>query len=167
MALLFALLAPDFDIALGLLLGYGPFELHGGAMHSLFLAPVFGVLWAAATRVVVFRGLSTEQTQSPFRWTTLWVLGTAAYAAHVGMDWLTPGRGVGLFWPINDLRWGSPIKLFVGVEHSNWRDWGHHVLTLGTEGAFAFAVWLIGIWVARQRDRADAAVTGQHPEPVA
>ncbi len=152
-AVVFALLAPDLDIALGLVLGAGPFKLHGGPTHSLLLAGLFGVVWAVLVRGLVFPPRSNPPGDhlgdAALPWGWLWVIGTGAYASHVLMDWLTPGRGVGLWWPINADRVGSPIYLFVGVEHSNWKDVGHHALTLVTELGFAALMAALGWALAR------------------
>ncbi len=158
-ALVFALLAPDADIALGLAWGAGPFKLHGGPTHSLVLAPLFGLLWASVLRGCLLRD---ESSRRAMRWGWLWVLGTAAFASHVLMDWFTPGRGVGMFWPINEHRVGSPIKLFVGVEHSHWKDWQHHVLTVLTETGFVVLMAATG-WALGRRRRLHAGTPRPTP----
>ena len=163
-AVVFALLAPDADIALGLIFQRGPFALHGGPTHSLVLAPLFGLFWAGVLWGCLFR---EEAARRAMDWRWLWVLGTAAFASHVFMDWLTPGRGVGMFWPINEHRVGSPIKLFVGVEHSNWRDWHHHGLTVMTETGFALLMAAAGWALSRCRRSKTGVAHPLPPEPAA
>ncbi len=155
-----ALLAPDLDLLLGLLTGHGLRPLHGGPTHSLVLAPVFGLLWACAGRAI---------TRDAWRYRNLALLAAAAYASHIVMDFFTPGRGVGLLWPlplgdqtwlnVNAHRFGSPIPLFVGVEHSNWKDLGHHARTLATELAFATLMLGIGHVLRRKRPSTPSGAT--------
>ncbi|MEM7577158.1 MAG: metal-dependent hydrolase [Planctomycetota bacterium] len=162
--LAFALLAPDLDLLLGLLTGQGLRPLHGGPTHSLLLAPLFGLIWMIPGRVM---------TQSLFRYRTLFGWAAAAYASHVALDFVTPGRGIGVLWPLpigdqpgfslNAHRVGSPIPLFVGVDHSNWRNVGHHALTLVTE--LAFAVLMLGIGRALARSQAQTNSQAKPTQP--
>ncbi|MEM1097791.1 MAG: metal-dependent hydrolase [Planctomycetota bacterium] len=146
----FALLAPDLDLLIGLASGHGLRPLHGGPTHSLLVAPLFALAWMLPGKAIV---------GTAWRYRTLWTLAAAAYASHVALDLFTPGRGVGLLWPLplggepwlslNPQRFGSPIPLFVGVEHSNWKDLGHHALTLATELGFAALMLGVGLVSAR------------------
>ncbi|MEM1445439.1 MAG: metal-dependent hydrolase [Planctomycetota bacterium] len=155
--LTFALLAPDLDLLIGVVTGQGLRPLHGGPTHSLLLAPLFGLLWMWPGRAI---------GGGAWRYRTLFICATLAYASHVLLDVFTPGRGVALLWPLplGDQAWfslkpqrfGSPIPLFVGVEHSNWRDLGHHALTLVTELAFAAVMFGVGLALARSRPHTTA-----------
>ncbi|MEM8783607.1 MAG: metal-dependent hydrolase [Planctomycetota bacterium] len=163
--LAFALLAPDLDLLLGVIAGYGLRPLHGGPTHTLLLAPVFAVLWMFVGRAV---------TRHTWTYRNLFTLAAAAYAAHVALDFVTPGRGVALLWPlpmggepwfsVNAARFGSPIPLFVGVEHSNWRDLHHHGLTVVNELGFAALMLAAGLALASRRHD-DSQPPGRAPGP--
>lgn len=132
--LLFASVAPDVDIALSWYRTGRPFAEHGSYTHSLLLAPVFGVVFALALRLVV---------PGAGFWRAV-LVGTGLYGLHVVMDLVTMGsRGVSMFWPVVPGRIVSPIGVFVGVEHSDWKRVDLHLLTIGTESAFALAVWAV------------------------
>ena len=147
--MLFACGAPDLDIVVGLATTGDAFANHGYQSHSLLLAPAFGVLFAAVMALLA----------PSFRRGQLlagsWLMGTALYALHVGMDYLTlDSRGVGLFWPVIPERFASPFGIFLGVEHGEWWLWREHVLTATSELGFAFVVWLIARVVRRRRSHA-------------
>ncbi len=63
-----------------------------------------------------------------------------SYDLHVIMDALTAERGVMMFWPITQVRFASPIKLFYGLQ------WGlgwfsiWHLWTIFTEFLFSLTV---------------------------
>lgn len=140
--LLAALVAPDFDIALNLILGRSAFATHGEASHSLLAGAVFAAAFAVVGRLI-----------APISFIRLAAIGLLACWSHVLMDAATRGRGVALLWPITDDRIGLPVPLFIGVFHGaeEWRQWHLHALTLGTESLFAAAVWLVGVAVRRRR----------------
>lgn len=130
--LLFASVAPDMDIALSWYRTGKPFAEHGSYTHSLLLAPVFGVVFALMLRVVAPR---------VHFWRAM-LAGTGLYGLHVVMDLVTMGsRGVSMLWPVMPGRIAVPFGVFVGVEHSDWKRVDLHLLTIGTEAAFALAVW--------------------------
>lgn len=133
--ILFAAVAPDFDIPLNMLIdGGNAFGMHGSYSHSLVLAPVFGAL---------FLGVITQLWRKVSK-TRVFVLGTGLYAVHVLMDLLTmDSRGVSLFWPIFPERIACPIAAFVGVEHSDYTRFDLHLLTLVTEGLYALAMFFL------------------------
>ncbi len=132
----FACGAPDLDIIAGWLLIGDGFTYHGAYSHSLVLAPVFGVPFALALRVLRPR----------IAFGRGFTLGTLLYAAHVVMDTLIFGtRGVALLWPLLPDRFASPVVVFVGVEYSEWWRWDLHLLALLNEGSFAVIV----LWLSR------------------
>lgn len=140
--LLFACVAPDVDIAISWARTGRPFAEHGSYSHSLLLAPVFGVLFACAMRVIS-PGVRTGRAV---------LVGTLLYALHVMMDLVTMGsRGVSLFWPIVPERIASPFGIFVGVEHSDWKRVDLHLLTIVTELVFGLVVCAVTKAVVRKR----------------
>ncbi len=142
--LLFACVAPDMDIAISWYRTGKPFAEHGMYTHSLLLAPIFGVLFGGAIRLI-----------SPgVRLRRAVLVGTLLYALHVLMDLITFGsRGVSMFWPIAPERIASPFGVFAGVEHSDWKRVDLHLLTIGTESVFGVMVWAITRAVRKRRDR--------------
>lgn len=142
--LMFACVAPDMDIPIEWARTGDAFALHGSYSHSLLIAPVFGAVFAGAMRLVA---------PGARWWRALWV-GTGLYALHVLMDLVTAGsRGVSLLWPVVPGRIGTPVGIFVGVEHSDWKRVDKHLLTIVTEGAFALVVWAVTRVVVRRRAR--------------
>ena len=137
---------PDVDILAGWIATGEPFRYHGGASHSLLLAPLAGVLFA----LVIGRLCSSG-------WARRWVVGTCLYGSHVLMDALTPGGGVAMWWRLSSARIVSAWTPFYGVRHSQWQEWQLHLMTLANEGAFAAMV--IGAWLAitagKNRSRSD------------
>lgn len=127
--ILFASVAPDFDIPINMLIDEGrAFRLHGSYSHSLLLAPLFGLGFAL---VLSFIWKDADKRR-------VFALGTGLYAIHVLMDLVTmDSRGVSLFWPIFPERIACPIGIFVGVEHSDYWRMDLHLLTLVTEGVYA------------------------------
>ena len=137
---------PDLDIFIGLARTGDAFAEHGYQTHSVLISPVVGVGFAvlAAAIAPTFR-----EKRSLFR---AFLIGTALYALHVVMDYLThDSRGVGVLWPLVPQRFASPVPLFVGVEHGEWWLWKQHVLTASTELVFAAGVWFIGRRMLRSR----------------
>jgi inner membrane protein len=90
---------PDIDVV-GMALGvpYGAPWGHRGATHSLIMAPLFVLVFAA----VASRG-------GPFRLKAL--LAVAVAASHGLLDAMTDGgRGVGLLWPFTTRRYFFPWR---------------------------------------------------------
>lgn len=142
--LAFACVAPDMDIPIEWVRTGDAFINHGSYSHSLLLAPAFGLLFLGAMKRIS-PGVRTGRA---------FAIGTALYALHVTMDLLTAGsRGVSLLWPLVPDRLGSPIGLFVGVEHSDWARIDRHLMTVATEGVFALGVWAITRLVRKRADR--------------
>lgn len=141
--ILFAALAPDFDIPINMLIdGGNAFGMHGSYSHSLVLAPVFGALFLGVI-VLMWREASKAR---------VFALGTGLYAVHVLMDLITmDSRGVSLFWPIFPERIACPIAVFVGVEHSEYWRIDQHLLTLVTEGLYAAAMFYLSRYLLRLR----------------
>jgi membrane-bound metal-dependent hydrolase YbcI (DUF457 family) len=147
--LLFASVAPDFDIVINLFRSGNAFAKHGSYSHSLLLAPIFGVLFACAIKCIYRQARPGK----------VFMIGAGLYALHVMMDLLThDSRGVSLLWPIMPERIACPAWLFVGVEHSNWKRLDMHLMTLITESVFAAAVYFISKHIAgiRRGHRAHA-----------
>ena len=140
--LIFASFAPDLDIIINLIRTGDGFQLHGAHSHSLLLAPVFGVLFLCAIKWI-WPGAKPSR---------VFMVGTGLYALHVIMDLLTmDSRGVALFWPIFPDRIASPVAIFVGVEHSDWKRIDLHALTLITETMFAALVFGISRFITGVR----------------
>ncbi len=136
----FACGAPDLDIIVGWLLLGEPFTHHGAMSHSLLVAPLFGLGFAWAARLLR-PGLRLQRA---------WAVGAALYGAHVVMDALIyDTRGVAMLWPLLPDRFASPLVVFVGVEYSQWWRWDMHLLTLANECAFGVLV----LWVSRELRR--------------
>lgn len=102
---------------------------HNNFSHSL----LFGIPVA-----FLVAGIFRQSDRSNF-W--LWFLMClVSYDLHVIMDALTAERGVMLFWPFNQNRFASPIKIFYGLQ------WGlgwfsvWHLWTIFTELIFTLAV---------------------------
>lgn len=144
---LFATVAPDMDIPISWARTGKPFLEHGSYSHSLLLAPIFGVLFACAMKLI-----------SPnVRAVRAFAVGALLYALHVVMDLLViDSRGVSMFWPIVPGRIASPYGIFAGVEYSDWRRWDLHLLMLANEVLFGLVVWGVTAIVIRRRRRADA-----------
>ncbi|MGP1273475.1 MAG: metal-dependent hydrolase [Phycisphaerales bacterium] len=141
---------PDLDIFIGLARTGDAFADHGYQTHSLLIAPIVGVGFALLAGAMAPR---FRKRRVRFR---AFCVGTALYALHVVMDYLThDSRGVGLLWPIVQQRFASPVALFVGVEHSEWWLWREHVLTVTTELAFAGLVWFMARRMRRARGSLD------------
>ena len=134
LVLVFLCLLPDFGSIIGLVTGDFA-RFHNSWEHSLLVGLVVGLAGGAA--ISQFRG-------DPFwRWFVVVLL---CYQSHVLMDYFTIGRGVMLFWPFSEERWGAPIKLFYGL---HWSDgwWTPRPLwTAVTEIAFAAVVVTGLVW---------------------
>ena len=139
--LLFATVAPDADIAISWIRTGKPFQDHGSYAHSLLISPFFGVIFAA--------GWIMLQKGADFR--RAWLVGSALYALHIVMDWMTIGsRGVAMVWPITSQRFLAPFGLFAGVEHSQWQRWDLHLIMLANETIFLLLVWSLSAWFQRR-----------------
>ncbi|HEX7009526.1 MAG TPA: metal-dependent hydrolase [Phycisphaeraceae bacterium] len=146
--LLVALGAPDLDFLLRLALDQ-PWLDHGGATHSLAATLLFAIFFAVLIRATL---------KPPMTLATLALLGGACCGSHLLLDFFTRGRGLMLFWPVSTLRWRFPVPLFYGAEHSHPWAIHLHLITLVTESAFAYAVWLLARRI-RKRQAAQAGPT--------
>lgn len=152
LAVLAALVAPDCDIAVGLVMGVGIGRYHNGVTHSFLFAPAFGLIFAIVCRPLMSRGFAC-----------LFVIGATAYASHIVLDFLSWHRtGVQLFWPLTGERFASPVSLFLGVRHSVNAPWWVHARMVATEVLFGVGLWLACYcWRARSREKLkDGAVHG-------
>jgi inner membrane protein len=100
--------APDLDLLPGLLQNQ-PLLFHGDFMHSLFVGLLVSLAAATVVHWLAHQGKAAL------------VLGSAAYASHLLMDWTrADGRlpyGIPLFWPFSSRYFIAPIQLFPGFRH--------------------------------------------------
>jgi inner membrane protein len=96
----------DVDFIPGLLMG-NLRAFHRGASHSLLAALGVAVLGAALW------------TESSIPWLTRALLIFLTYGSHVGLDGLTPGRGVLLGWPFSRRRFRLARPWFLSVPVRN------------------------------------------------
>lgn len=128
-AITFALVAPDIDVAFGPLLGKPPAAYHNGFTHSLAFTILFAAAFGAALHVF---GIA--------RFLPAALLGLACGLSHIAIDAFTFGRGIPLFWPFSDARIAGPT-LFFGVRHSVNAPLRMHLWTILCDGTFALAVY--------------------------
>lgn len=128
-------LLPDLDVVPGILARKFA-DYHNSITHSLILAVPTGL---CAGAVAGIRGYSV------MNWA---MFGTVCYALHVVMDFLMPGRGAMLFWPLTARRFRSPVPLFYGVRWN--RSWAsiEHVWTLLTELLFVGIMLGALLWLS-------------------
>lgn len=134
-----ASLLPDIDAALGFISGDFS-RYHNNGTHSL----VSGILVALAAALLLAR----KRRAQFLSW--FWVVFTS-YASHVLLDFFTQGRGVMLFWPFTSERFGSPVKLFLGVRWSEGWVSIEHFWTLLTELIFVLIIALV-VWALERRE---------------
>jgi inner membrane protein len=115
---------------------------HNHFSHSL----LFGV--AVALVVMLLAGIC--RARRPGHW---FLLALVSYWLHILMDWMTPGRGVMLFWPFTQQRFSSPVTLFYGLHWSKGLFSIDHVWTVLTEGLFIAVVLLVWHFAARWKNR--------------
>jgi membrane-bound metal-dependent hydrolase YbcI (DUF457 family) len=121
-------MVPDLDVIPAII--FRDMEAyHNNFSHSLIFALPIALLIA---------GIFHRIYRSSF-W--LWfVICLLSYDLHVIMDSLTAERGVMMFWPLTQVRFASPMKLFFGVQ------WGlgwfsiWHLWTVCTELLFALVL---------------------------
>ncbi|MFT5423079.1 MAG: membrane-bound metal-dependent hydrolase YbcI (DUF457 family) [Phycisphaerales bacterium] len=134
------LVAPDLDFAVSLLNLADAKAAHGTWTHSLIIAIPAGILFAGCARFVFPAGARPGFIR-------LGLVGAAAYASHVLMDWTNWGfgnaRGIQLLWPLSTDRFLSPVHAFVGLRWSEPGAYGSHLLTLSTELLFAALVFMV------------------------
>ncbi len=151
-AALFALMAPDFDLLAGPLVGKPYGDYHNGVSHSLLVGMLFAVPYA----LVVSRLLA-----APF--SIFFVFGFVAYASHVLIDAVTWGVGVQMLWPLSDARFfnifDNRFALFRGVRHSHDVSIGVHLTNLVNDVVFAGFVWTTAWWWNRTRVRRGGSVS--------
>jgi inner membrane protein len=134
-------LLPDFDSALGILVGdFGRY--HNSQSHSVFVGA------AVAGCVGIILMLTGARRPALWFWLTL-----ACYTMHIVLDYFTWGRGVMAWWPLTAERFSSPIRLFYGLHWSHGpRSW-RHVMTIVTELPVAFVTILLVRGIDRRRGR--------------
>ncbi len=127
-------LLPDLPTVAGLFTG-DLAAYHNKQEHSLLA----GLMVSAAVAWLFSLATST-------RWRHWFALTLACYWLHLGMDYLTVGRGVMALWPWSHERFGSPIRLFYGLHWSEgWRSW-RHLTTVVTEAVLLGAVSALVLW---------------------
>jgi hypothetical protein len=132
-------LLPDFDAAVGIVLG----DL-GRYHNNLAGSPAFGLLVAIAAGGLV-RLVDPTAAKRAF------LLTVVCYQGHVLMDYFTVGRGVMLLWPFTAQRFAPPIYLFYGLRWSDGLVSPHHLVTLLSELAFLGLLWGGVRWHSRHR----------------
>jgi inner membrane protein len=134
-----ASLLPDIDAAVGFTSGdFGRY--HNNGTHSL----VSGLLVALSGALF----LAWKDRTQFLNW--FWVI-FFSYGSHVILDFFTQGRGVMLFWPFTSERFGSPVKLFLGVRWSEGWISIEHFWTLVTELIFVLIIGLV-VWALGRRE---------------
>lgn len=134
-------LLPDLDIIPAII--FRDMEnFHNNLTHSLIVAVPAALLVA---------GIFQRTYRSNF-W--LWFLiGLLSYDLHIIMDALTAERGVMMFWPLTQVRFTSPVKVFYGLQ------WGlgwvsiWHLWTIFTESLFSAALLLSVSYFDKRRTR--------------
>ncbi|HEX3902492.1 MAG TPA: metal-dependent hydrolase [Polyangia bacterium] len=135
---LFAVLAtlPDADVLL-VALGAsetGPFG-HRGALHSLTMAVVIGILCAIWARRVAWPVWRTA------------LAGAAAVASHAVLDLLgVGGNSLALFWPLSNARFHSPWQLLPDAPRGLKLLTPLGLLELATEFVLFLPVTLYALW---------------------
>jgi hypothetical protein len=104
-------------------------KYHNNFSHSLLVGVPVAFLFA-----VIFQRIYPSNF---CLWFTICLI---SYDLHVIMDALTAERGVMMFWPLAQVRFASPIKIFYGLQ------WGlgwfsiWHLWTIFTESLFSLIV---------------------------
>lgn len=106
---------PDTDFIPGLLVG-NPRAIHRGLSHTLIAAFI-----VAATGASLWMW-------SPMPWLLRAGLIFLAYASHVGLDCLTPGRALMIGWPLSRRRYQVRRPWFLGI---TFRRAGYRVAARG------------------------------------
>lgn len=104
---LFFSMLPDADVIVGILAGdLGHY--HNQITHSPLAGLILGLLLAWPWRFV-FKNK---------RYSYLASRAVLLYWIHLGLDYLTYGRGLKLLWPFSDERFIAPVQPFIGVRWS-------------------------------------------------
>lgn len=138
--LLGALLAPDADAFQAFTSEGRITEFHNYGSHSLLMAAAFAVPFAIICRLIA-------GGDGGF----FWMIGFLAYSSHVLIDALTFGRGVQMFWPLTETRYGGWFYLFYGVRHSVNAPLWHHAFTALNDLAFAAVIFIVARWAYSRR----------------
>ncbi len=128
-------LAPDLDLIPAFATG-DIAHYHNQWTHSLVFGLGFsllaGALLTKCWRINYFR---------------CFVISLACYYLHIGLDLVTPGRGIRLLWPFSDARLCVTPPLFYGVRWSEGFISHHHLITLASEllivSALFGVIWLL------------------------
>ncbi|NCC51203.1 MAG: metal-dependent hydrolase [Spartobacteria bacterium] len=131
---------PDLDSAPGFFFkDLGRF--HNNFSHSL----LFGLGVSLLVYLVAF----ICRVRKPGHW---FVIALVSYWLHILMDYLSPGRGLMLFWPFTEQRYLSPVTLFYGLHWSEGLVSIEHVWTILTESlfvAFLMLAWYFSTGIKR------------------
>lgn len=130
--------APDFDFIPGILIGE-PAAFHHGISHSL----TFAVLFGAMTFLALLRSQSRAAAAEGAR------MAGFAYALHIVLDLIsvTEGRGVPIFWPFSDERFGFDLSLFGHFHHGGLQQGLWSVVRWDNLPALARELLVMGIVV--------------------
>ena len=132
---------PDLDIIVGPLAGRPLMYYHNGFSHSFLVA-----LGMALPFAFICCKIAGGNAARHF------LIGFLAYSSHVLLDALTWGPGVQALWPITEIRFSSPVPLFLGVRHSVNAPYYWHLLTAANDAVFGVGVFLV-IYFARKRSK--------------
>lgn len=131
-----ASLLPDLDVVPGVLLG----DMHGfhnQAGHSLLAGLGMAVVAGLVGGLLAGRGKEGRRGGAGSVFGVVWV----SVWLHIGMDALTQGRGVRLFWPLWPGRVAAPAEVFGGLRWSEGLLYRGHWVTAGEE--LLFGLWLL------------------------
>ncbi len=135
--------APDLDVIPGVLAGDLK-AYHNQWTHSLFFGLCFCLMAAPACHWL----LKTPSVKLDL------LIAFASYGVHLGLDWMTRGRGVMLLWPFRDARFMLEHPAFAGLRWSEGWWSHHHLITLANEltiGALLVGAWLFISRIAGKR----------------
>jgi membrane-bound metal-dependent hydrolase YbcI (DUF457 family) len=123
-----------------------PFLRHHYFSHSIPFALLFTALCWVALKLV--------KGPAAGNWARLF---GAAYASHLGLDYLTRDGsfpyGIPLLWPLTDEHFVAPVQFFYSIHRGTWRAiFGpENLLAITVEIAIMLPVALIAFWIARTR----------------
>jgi len=138
LAVLFFSLLADLDAIAGWSLGSLE-KYHNNFFHSLLVCIAAALVLAVPLRIIA---------KAPFKTGFLLILTCCVF--HVLIDLCTMGRGVMLLWPFTELRFHSPVTLFIGVPWSFGLSDPLYLLMLLNDSCFAAAVIAV-VFAVRRR----------------
>ena len=140
-------LLPDLDVIPAILFE-DMHRFHNNLSHSAFVAIPVSLLVAGNFHRIY---------RSNF-W--LWFLiCMISYDLHIVMDALTADRGVMMLWPLTDVRFASPVKIFYGLQ------WGlgwfniSHLWTFLTESLFVIVIAAAANYFEKRKNKANTILS--------